>query len=1065
MTAPSRFLRCCLLFLALGSSVFASEDTSRVVNLSTRGQAGVNDNAMIAGFVIGPGAPKTVLIRAVGPGLATVAPDLAPLTVTDPVVTLYQGGTPLATNAAWLAADADTMAAVGAFPLQAGSHDAAVVQTLQPGAYTAVVNGSATARNLALVEVYEVSAGTSHLLNLSTRAPVGTGDKTLIAGLVIAPDKGPRRLLIRAAGPALAAIAPGFTGELADPLLVVRDAHGVALATNDDWGSVATSAGLAAAFSAVGAFPFPDASHDAALLGDFPPGAYTVTVSGVGDTTGIALAEVYDVTPAEPTTVTLSVDRTSTDEGNVTPLQFTFTRDGDSTAPLTVYYTAGGTATNGADYTSLPGSLVIPAGATSATVLVVPVADFETEPDETLQLSLQPAASYSPGATSTATVTLADRPPSLFVADLRAGDSSTSIASGTATLLLSANASTISVSLSFAGLSSPETVTYVRLGDPGTIGEELFRLPIGQVDSATWTIKAVGTLALDDVVAALRAGRFFVNVQTEAFPTGEIRGQFIQSNGSQTFTAPSDPPAVDLASITDTDAARFLTQATFGVTADDIANLKQQGYAAWFAAQLAQPASNHRAKLLADFNLNPNGGQQSVNGTPTRPGSVHRRSAWWQIAVRGPDQLRQRVAFALSELFVVSDVDGAINNNQEALANYNDVLAADALGNFRTLLEDVTLSPMMGVYLSHLRNAKADPVTGAQPDENYAREVMQLFTIGLSQLQPDGTLKLDASGRPVPTYDQTTVTAMARVFTGWAFHNTNPTSRNFRTSPANYIDPMTLYSDYHDTDAKTIVGGLQLPAGQTGTQDLHDALDALFNHPNTGPFVCRQLIQRLVTSNPSPAYVYRVAQVFANNGSGVRGDLAAVVRAILLDYEARSSDAAATASFGKLKEPLLRVTALLRAVGVTTSDGRFPFSNTNNSLSESPLSSPTVFNFFPPSYVQPGDLASAGLVAPEYQILTASTAISVPNYLYNFITNTTYQGVSLDFARLLPLADQPAALTDQLSLQLVGNSLAPATRDRVVLALQSLPAGTSNTDRVRTALYLVVTSPDGAVQK
>jgi uncharacterized protein (DUF1800 family) len=438
---------------------------------------------------------------------------------------------------------------------------------------------------------------------------------------------------------------------------------------------------------------------------------------------------------------------------------------------------------------------------------------------------------------------------------------------------------------------------------------ELLRLPAGQVDGSTWTLKAAGALSINDILQALRDGRVFVDIETTNFPAGEIRGSFILASGSQTFVVPAAPPSIDLSVVTETDASRFLTQASFGPTKTDIDALKQKGYAAWLTEQIAKPVSSHRDATTADFTANNAGGQNAVNGVNTRPGQVHRQAAWWKIALTGDDQLRQRVALAWSEILVVSDVNGTVGNWQEGAANYYDILARDGLGNFRTLLENITLSPIMGAYLSHLRNARSTSATGAQPDENFAREIMQLFTIGLSQLQPDGTLKLDGKALPIPTYNQATVTNMAKVFTGWGFYNTAPSSTNFRNTPSDYINAMTLYSTFHDVTAKTIVSGQQLAAGQTGAQDLKDTLDALFNHPNTAPFISRQLIQRLVTSNPSPAYVYRVAQIFANNGSSVRGDLTAVVRAILTDYEARSATVASHAGSGKLKEPLLRVTS------------------------------------------------------------------------------------------------------------------------------------------------------------
>jgi uncharacterized protein (DUF1800 family) len=395
----------------------------------------------------------------------------------------------------------------------------------------------------------------------------------------------------------------------------------------------------------------------------------------------------------------------------------------------------------------------------------------------------------------------------------------------------------------------------------------------------------------------------------------------------------------------------------------------------------------------------------------------------------------------------------------------------------------------MGIYLSSLRNAKATfdakgaAVTSA--DENYAREIMQLFTIGLNQLQPDGTLRLDATGLPIPTYNQTTITSTAKVFTGWAFQSADTTSaNNFRNAGADYLHPMMLYPAFHDTTAKTIVGGVNVPANQTGDADLKLELDTLFNHPNTGPFITRELIQRLVTSNPSPGYIYRVAQVFADNGSGVRGDIAAVVRAILLDYEARSPAVAATASFGKLKEPILRTTAVLRAFGGGANTGRYAiFSNDNATtatLAQYPLHAPTVFNFFEPNFTSPGALASAGLYAPEYQILTDTTAIAIPNQIWNFIyanrstTNSLDGTVGIDLSSLIPLARTPAALVDQVNTILAGGSLSKTTTDRLTTLIGALPVTTTGTpsitngndvERVRTAIYLTISTQQGAVQK
>jgi uncharacterized protein (DUF1800 family) len=537
-----------------------------------------------------------------------------------------------------------------------------------------------------------------------------------------------------------------------------------------------------------------------------------------------------------------------------------------------------------------------------------------------------------------------------------------------------------------------------------------------------------------------------------------------------------------LTKITPPDAARFLTQATFGATLPDIEAVMAKGYNAWINEQMAVPASSHRQETMDDFNRNQtNGGTGNRNPTTLaydRPGGPHRQAAWWKIAVTGQDQLRQRVAFALSEILVASDVNGTIGQWQEGAANYYDILAKGAFGNFRNVLEQVSLSPIMGIYLSSLRNAKATfDARGqivTQPDENYAREIMQLFTIGLNELNPDGTLRLDPNGQPIPTYSQDTIVQTAKVFTGWSYANAtaNATANTglFRGGAANYIDPMILWPAFHDDTEKTIIGGKVLPAGQGGVKDLKDALDALFNHPSTAPFISRQLIQRLVTSNPSPGYVYRVAQAFANNGAGVRGDLSAVVRAILLDYEARSPEVAGTATFGKLKEPLLRGTALFRAFNAYSNNGRFNIPNAEGNLAQAALRAPTVFNFFEPYFVLPGAIAAAGLYAPEYQIMTDTTAITQPNFYYTYIvtnrsTNTADQTPLPVFDPFVPLAATPQVLVDRLSLLLTSGALPTAASSAIVTTLNAMPNGTPALEKVRAAVYLIVTSPAGSIQK
>jgi uncharacterized protein (DUF1800 family) len=366
-----------------------------------------------------------------------------------------------------------------------------------------------------------------------------------------------------------------------------------------------------------------------------------------------------------------------------------------------------------------------------------------------------------------------------------------------------------------------------------------------------------------------------------------------------------------------------------------------------------------------------------------------------------------------------------------------------------------------------LKSPKADEKRGTSADENYAREVMQLFTIGLNELQPDGTYRLGRDGLPIATYDQGTIVETAKVFTGWGFYSPEP-KPNFSGARQNYYQPMMLYPEQHDDGPKTIVGGVKIPAKQGGNTDLRLTLDALFRHPNTGPFICRQLIQRLVTSNPSPGYVYRVSEVFAHNGHGERGDLGAVVRAILLDYEARSPDVLRNIGYGKMKEPLLQATALLRAFDARSASGRYYLPNPEGTLGQAALRSPTVFNFFEPDYVLPGPLAAAGLHAPEYQIFTDTTAISIPNQLRNFIHTPAKPADNALVPKLDPLlalAKSPGELIDYLDLVFCAGGMSEKSRAIALDTLAHFPPGTSDLERVRAALDLVVTSPEAAIQR
>ncbi len=1081
MKSLSYWIRLATSVLCTALAARASQYDQRLGALATRGVVGAGDNVMISGFSVGDGAPKVILLRALGPRLATAPYSITSGTLADPLLQVYDSnGTMVLQNDNWSTDDAtnitNTTAAVGLVALTANSKDAAIVATLSPGNYTAIVRASGTtaANGIALLEVYDVT-GSGRLMALSTRAVVGSGANILISGLVVAsaPGTDKRHLLVRASGPGLAGIAglAAGTAFVADPIFSIYNGSTV-VGGNDNWedNNANANGAMSAAFASAGAFAFKSGSKDAAAVIDLAPGGYTIQVaSNNNGASGLALVEVYDLTAEKISTVSVSATVSATDTTGKTPGLFTLARTGDVSKALTVSYTIGGTAVSGIDYTPLPGSVTFPAGVTTATVTITPKPNALNINNRTAILSLVTnASSYGIGSVDTASVTIFYNPGSLYVANLRPASGAVgSSAYGTATLQLSPDQTSATINVSFSNLSSPEVVAHLFIN-----GNYVFNLPQGQVTGATWTFTPTGTYSMADLIAALKAGQISVGIDSGTYPAGELTGGLTLSSGAAAFNAPAGVPGVNLTTVGSSDAARFLSQATFGATQADINTVVAGGITSWINAQMALPATSHRALTLADFT------QYTQSTTTTLPTGADRQAAWWKAAITAPDQLRQRVAFALSEILVISDQNSTVNTWQEGTANYYDVLVNGSFGNFRALLENVTLNPMMGIYLSALRSgkgtfdAKGNVLTSA--DENYAREVMQLFTIGLNQLQPDGTLQLDPTGQPIPTYNQATVSQTAKVFTGWAYaYPSTTTTPNFRGGTADYINPMMLFPAFHDTTAKTVVGGVTIPAGQDGTKDLKDMLDILFNHPNTPPFISRQLIQRLVTSNPSPGYIYRVAQVFTNNGAGVRGDLAAVVRAILTDYEARSPSFISTAGYGKLKEPLLQATSVLRAFGGASNSGRYNISNPETNLAEASLRAVTVFNFFQPDFVLPGALASAGLFAPEFQILTDTTAITVPNFLYSYIYNTrsttdqTQQTIGLTLDSQVAIAKTPQTLVDQLNLVLTGGALSKATSDRVVSAITAMPTGTtaSDTERVRSAIYLVETSPDGAIQK
>ena len=580
-----------------------------------------------------------------------------------------------------------------------------------------------------------------------------------------------------------------------------------------------------------------------------------------------------------------------------------------------------------------------------------------------------------------------------------------------------------------------------------------------------------------------------------------------------------EDPATGPAS--DADAARFLAQATFGPTTADIAHLRAIGYEAWLDEQFAATASSQLAYV-----------NWVANSLLEYTSTYNLREAWLIGALGGPDpqfnltihrdQLRQRIAFALSEIFVVSDQNTFLSQWPNGLAYYYDILSNNAFGNYRTLLEKVTLSPAMGVYLNMMSNPRADLTQNLHPDENYAREVNQLFSIGLEMLNDDGTVQT-AQGKPVPTYNQAVVTAFAHVFTGWDWVGSNYFASHYPDAP-DWEAPMKAFPAYHDNGTDVVndivskqllsytgaVNGGVLAAGGTPQSDLAFALDNIFNHPNVGPFIGRQLIQRLVTSNPSPQYVQRVSAVFADDGGAqhARGNLKAVVKAILLDPEARYGQYKNPVAYGKLREPLLRLTHFWRAMGavhhcgtdVVAGEVTYHYANPpyryggyvtgwgtddviyGSGVGQAPLDAFSVFNFFKPSYLPPGEMTALGLLGPEFQINTDTLSVNSTNStagkawsldVTDSCQNSDFGEVSINRAPDYALAgsasggpaDPSDKLVDAYNLRFMSGQMSPFMRQTLIAALNPISGAGFQRKRIDRALLLILTSPEYMVQK
>ncbi|PCH97093.1 MAG: hypothetical protein COB83_03330 [Gammaproteobacteria bacterium] len=509
------------------------------------------------------------------------------------------------------------------------------------------------------------------------------------------------------------------------------------------------------------------------------------------------------------------------------------------------------------------------------------------------------------------------------------------------------------------------------------------------------------------------------------------------------------------------ESARFLNTASFGANVSSIESVSSIGFEDWLVQQITLPASSHVAYLQA---LEP-----TLNLGPDE--ELRRRDrleAWYTHAITAPDQLRQRVAFALSEIFVVSD-RSIFSQDIYGLANYYDLLINNAFGNYRDLLEQITLSPIMGMYLSVLGNQKPNEENNIRPDENYAREVMQLFSIGLVELNSDGSEKLQ-NGQNIATYNQDTIKAFAHIYTGWNFNGATEDTwwqfyRNYNT-----MEPMTAVESFHDTSEKQLLNNVTVPANQSAEQDLAIALDNLFNHQNVAPFIGKQLIKKLVTSNPSPAYVARISAVFNDNGQGIRGDLGAVVKAILLDQEAMEGTST-NANFGKIREPLLRVIHLWRAFDASSPNDRFQFNWAYYAFAQAPLSAHHVFNFFSPDYAPPGIISNNALIAPELEIVTENFLTRTSNFLAysTFWGHTEYEDTNdnrilIDMTSLKPMVDDTNELLEHLNMLLLGGTMSDEMRAILTEAFDKTNAQEVN-ERLSNLLFLIMISPQYTVQR